>query len=446
MSNRFEKQLPGFGIDERTRQGLASIAPLVGRIAPKALKRLYRGIAANPEAAHHFPSAEAMAGAQAAQLQHWQTMFATRLDDSYMAHAEVIGKIHARIGLDFGLYFGAYSHVLGDLLESMSRRGWRRFLPGSRRDGRIAAGLVRAAIFDMNIAITMVSENMLEQVSRAAAGLNGGAGEIAAASDDLASRSERQARQVSDAVTTVAEVSALVQQTASSAAEMSVAVGEARRDAQRGDAIVASAVEAMDGVEQGSQQIGQIVTLIDSIAFQTNLLALNAGVEAARAGEAGKGFAVVATEVRALAQRSAEAAKDIKELIGESSHRVEEGARLVRETGEALQSIVSRIAGISKLVADVEASCRVQADSIGSVNGTLTGIGELAQHYAAMVEETSAASRNLFHEVQSLSTMVKHFSSKTAGDPGAHPAGCPVSSGTMQSTEPSTHQPLAHAA
>jgi len=146
MSQRFENQLPAFGIDERTRQGLARIAPLVARSAPAALKRLYAGLGSNPEAARHFPSADAMAGAQALQLEHWQAMFSSRLNDAYMARAEVVGRVHARVGLDYGLYFGAYAHVLGDLLESLSRRGWRRFLPGARRDGRIAAGLVRAAM------------------------------------------------------------------------------------------------------------------------------------------------------------------------------------------------------------------------------------------------------------------------------------------------------------
>jgi methyl-accepting chemotaxis protein len=435
MSQRFENQLPYFGIDGRTRRGLARIAPFVARAAPAALRRLYNGLGSNPEAARHFPSEEAMAGAQALQLEHWQALFSSRLSEAYMNRAMVVGRVHARIGLDYGLYFGSYAHVLGDLLERLSRRGWRRFLPGARRDGRIAAGLVRAAIFDMNIAITMVSENVLDNVARATSALNGGAGEIAAASDDLASRSERQARQVHDAVTAVAEVSALVQQTATSAAEMSVAVGAARTDAQRGDSIVANAVAAMDGFERGSQQIGQIITLIDSIAFQTNLLALNAGVEAARAGDAGKGFAVVATEVRALAQRSAEAAKDIKELVNQSSRQVEDGAKLVRETGEALQSIVARIASISGLVTDVEAACQVQADSIGTVNGTLAGIGELSQHYAAMVEETSAASRSLFNEVQLLSQMVQHFSYATPGE---------SDSAATSLSAPAHHAPVQH--
>ena len=193
----------------------------------------------------------------------------------------------------------------------------------------------------------------------------------------------------------------------------------------------------MDQIEQSSSQIGQIVSLIDSIAFQTNLLALNAGVEAARAGESGKGFAVVANEVRALAQRSADAAKDIKELIGHSSAQVADGARLVRETGGSLQEIVGQISSISTIIEAIATGAQDQADSVGEVNKAVSEIERMTQHNAAMVEESNAASRRLFTEAEGLVEIVaRHHKDTNVSGP---------SHGATAAT-PSYRAPLSRAA
>ena len=165
----------------------------------------------------------------------------------------------------------------------------------------------------------------------------------------------------------------------------------------------------MTAIETSSGQISQIIGVIDEIAFQTNLLALNAGVEAARAGEAGKGFAVVAQEVRALAQRSAEAAKEIKALISTSTSQVEAGVDLVGQTGEALQRIVDQVATIDALVTEIAASAAEQATGLNEVNTAVNQMDQVVQQNAAMVEEATAATHSLKGEARSLSEMVARF-------------------------------------
>ena len=178
----------------------------------------------------------------------------------------------------------------------------------------------------------------------------------------------------------------------------------------------------MGDIESSSQQISQIVGVIDEIAFQTNLLALNAGVEAARAGEAGRGFAVVASEVRALAQRSAPAAKEIKTLIATSRSQVENGVTLVGRTGMALKAIAARVHDISGIMAEITASTREQSTALDEVNVAVTQMDQVTQQNAAMVEESTAASQNLTHEASQLVDLVSRFELGGAHDRTETPA------------------------
>src|SRR5690606_2699438 len=184
---------------------------------------------------------------------------------------------------------------------------------------------------------------------------------------------------------------------------------QARVGAEKSGAVVREAVEAMAQIEKSSQQIGQIIGVIDEIAFQTNLLALNAGVEAARAGDAGKGFAVVASEVRALAQRSAEAAKEIKDLISTSTHQVDQGVDLVGQTGSALEKIVAQVGEITGLVTEIAASAREQSTGLAEVNTAVNQMDQVTQQNAAMVEQSTAASHHLAQEADELAGLVAKF-------------------------------------
>ena len=186
-------------------------------------------------------------------------------------------------------------------------------------------------------------------------------------------------------------------------------MAEARADAERGGEIVGKAVEAMGKIEKSSQQIGQIIGVIDEIAFQTNLLALNAGVEAARAGDAGRGFAVVASEVRALAQRSAEAAKEIKALISTSTTQVVEGVELVAETGKALERIEGKVAEITGVVAEIATNAQSQATGLQQIDAAVNAMDQVTQQTAAMVEETTAAARSLAREADELAHMIEQY-------------------------------------
>jgi len=184
----------------------------------------------------------------------------------------------------------------------------------------------------------------------------------------------------------------------------------AQDDAEHSGVIVTDAIDAMSAIEASSRQIGNIIGVIDEIAFQTNLLALNAGVEAARAGDAGRGFAVVATEVRALAQRSAEAAKEIKSLISTSGTQVQAGVRLVGEAGGALTRIGAQVAELNDLINTIATSATNQAAGLAEINGAVEQMDKLTQQNAAMVEEATAASHALSDEAASLKHLISRFS------------------------------------
>ncbi|MFT3967791.1 MAG: methyl-accepting chemotaxis protein [Sphingobium sp.] len=262
---------------------------------------------------------------------------------------------------------------------------------------------------DFNAAIRRLHDAMLS-VSQTANNIRCGSSEISQASTDLAQRTELHASELASAAEAVDAITHAIGTTAASALEANRGVREAVSEAGEGGEIVRRAVAAMASIEGSTAQIGQIIGVIDSITFQTNLLALNAGVEAARAGEAGSGFAVVASEVRALAQRSADAAKDIKELIESSAVDVTSGADMVRKAGVALQKISERIDGVTELVDGISGSSNEQSARLGETNRIMGSMDRVTQQNAAMVEQSSAAARNLEQEADALSSLVARFS------------------------------------
>jgi methyl-accepting chemotaxis protein len=251
--------------------------------------------------------------------------------------------------------------------------------------------------------------------------MQSGAGEISSAADDLSRRTEQQAATLEETAAALDEITVTVRKTAEGAKQARDVVSRTRENAEHSGTIVRQAVAAMGSIEQSSRQIGQIIGVIDEIAFQTNLLALNAGVEAARAGDAGRGFAVVASEVRALAQRSAEAAKEIKALISTSGEHVSAGVRLVSDTGGALGQMVDQVAEIDAVVTAIAASAGEQATGLVEVNTAINQMDQVTQQNAAMVEQSTAASHALAQEAEELSRLTGRFqiSGHSVGEPSS---------------------------
>ncbi len=247
------------------------------------------------------------------------------------------------------------------------------------------------------------------QVGGTALAIQRSTGEIQASADDLSRRTEQQAASLEETAAALDEITATVRTTASGAKHACEVVGGTKIGAEHSGEVVGRAVNAMHSIEKSSGQIGQIISVIDEIAFQTNLLALNAGVEAARAGDAGRGFAVVASEVRALAQRSAEAAKEIKSLILASRGQVEEGVDLVEQTGKALAKIVVQVAEINDIVGNIASSAQEQSVALAQVNSAINQMDQMTQQNAAMVEQSTAATHGLSGEITELFNLIAGF-------------------------------------
>jgi methyl-accepting chemotaxis protein len=237
--------------------------------------------------------------------------------------------------------------------------------------------------------------------------------EIAAGNQDLSNRTEQTAANLQDAASAMDELSKTVDHSAESANVANLLADTASQRASQGGEVVHSVVAQMDQITQASRQIADIIGVIDGIAFQTNILALNAAVEAARAGEQGRGFAVVAAEVRSLAQRSAEAAREIKGLIGQSVDRVEVGSQKVREAGEVMAEIVSSIGRVTQAMGEIADATQQQSQGIGNVTESVNQLDQMTQQNAALVEQSAAAAASLRQQAMELSQSVQRF--RTAG-------------------------------
>ncbi|MCF6367613.1 methyl-accepting chemotaxis protein [Rhizobium halophilum] len=261
-----------------------------------------------------------------------------------------------------------------------------------------------------NVNATMVTlRATMNNVRGAATTINDNSAELSSAANDLSKRTEQQAAALEETAAALDQITATVRAASSRANEARDMVHETRQSAAKSGAIVKSAVDAMGRIEDSSNKISQIITVIDEIAFQTNLLALNAGVEAARAGEAGRGFAVVAQEVRELAQRSANAAKEIKTLITASASEVEGGVSLVRSTGDALLEIENLVNRVNGHVESIATAAREQSTALAEINSSVNQMDQMTQKNAAMVEETTAASSTLAEESRQLQSMLQNF-------------------------------------
>ncbi|WP_105439514.1 methyl-accepting chemotaxis protein [Neorhizobium sp. T25_13] len=273
---------------------------------------------------------------------------------------------------------------------------------------------------DFNTAVGQLSET-LGSVAQSTGSIDNGIREISQSSEDLSKRTEQQAASLEETAAALDQITVNVTNSSKRAEEARTVAVQANKSAGESGRVVADAVFAMQKIEQSSNQISSIIGVIDEIAFQTNLLALNAGVEAARAGDAGKGFAVVAQEVRELAQRSAQAAKEIKELIRNSSIEVQGGVKLVSETGQALKTIEGYIITVNQHMDSIATSAREQSIGLAEVNTAVNQMDQVTQQNAAMVEETNAASATLANEAGRLRELISQF--QLAGQVAPHPTG-----------------------
>ncbi|MGO4568903.1 methyl-accepting chemotaxis protein [Rhizobium sp. 2YAF20] len=290
----------------------------------------------------------------------------------------------------------------GDLTDEM-RGEFQGSFGELKRDVNATMGGLRTVMAEVRAAIDTI---------------NAGTGNLSNAAGDLFKRTEQQAASLEETAASLEEITSAVKSSTDRAAEASHMVGEARKSTDQSSAVVTDAVAAMGRIEQASSEIGQIISVIDEIAFQTNLLALNAGVEAARAGEAGKGFAVVAQEVRELAQRSARAAKDIKGLITRSGQEVQTGVKLVTATGEALNLIQAQVTKINDHVHSIATAAKEQTTGLTEINVAVNQMDQVTQQNAAMVEQATASTSRLAEEVVTLSRLISRFNVEAVGRHG----------------------------
>lgn len=467
-------------LDEDARLALREIQPTIRDNIGGTLDYFYAKITTIPKLSRFFKDKAHMKGAKGLQEKHWEHLAGGHLDSEYVRSVTMIGKTHARIGLEPQWYIGAYSLVMAGLVRAILDKHWPFFF-GKQHAKSLAdkiVAIIKVANIDMDYSISTyieelenqrqkmeaerlrfeadqklalkhlsdglgalargdfetpmtldLPENFQEMAVNYNATLEGlrdsfarvrqssreilaGTESIAGAADELAMRTAQQAAGVEQSSAALQQLAVSVGQTAASAEEASKVVGDTQSAAKSSGEVVTKAVSAMAEIERSSSEVYKIIGVIDDIAFQTNLLALNAGVEAARAGDAGKGFAVVAQEVRQLAQRSADAAKEIKALIAQSSHQVKEGVGLVSHTGESLTAMIERIDSINRIVSSIASAARDQATGVGEVNVAIRNMDTITQQNAAMVEKTSGETAGLRAQVDQLVEMLRNFKTR----------------------------------
>jgi len=486
MTDPYEVQdrLAFIGLDDKARRALRSLREFLGEAVEPALESFYACVRGNQHTRSFFRDEAHIQAAQASQKRHWSVIAEAKFDDDYVRGVRTVGQTHARIGLEPRWYIAGYARICEGLLRQLIESRWPRTLSGRGRGADqtadVACALVKAAMLDMDFALStyletieaerqrlqaereaatreqeMANRVLAEALVRLSSGdlrvrvdadlapafeelkanfnaavsaleiaigaasasaqvVGEGVQQIGTAANDLSRRTEQQAANLEETAAALDQITATVRRSAEGAETAHRMVTEARAEAERSGTVVEQAVSAMDQIEGSSEQIGRIIGVIDEIAFQTNLLALNAGVEAARAGEAGRGFAVVAAEVRALAQRSAEAAKEIKTLITQSGAQVKSGVDLVGEAGKTLSAIAEHVAGIDSLVGEIALSAAEQTRALSEVNTAVNQLDQLTQQNAAMVEETTAATHTLAAQTTDLSRRMTDFTVSTA--------------------------------
>jgi methyl-accepting chemotaxis protein len=445
-------------LDSANYSSFARIKTAVLRYGRGALGKLYEQIGRHPVTSALLSDPARQAKAADLQFNHWEQLFSGTFDTAAVGRSERIGKVHATIGLTPDLYISGYALVLEEIVTRMVMGPVP--MPGSRAKARAVATLVKTALLDMQSALgayfkveeerrlavidslgqglsamatgdlraqldqlpetyARIAEDfhnmrfnvssMVLRMTEAADNVETGAREIDVAANDLALRTERQALAVTRTAEVMRSLAEGIATTAANAGEVNHRVREMDGEAKHSGQVVKSAVIAMDKIKTSSEEIAKITDVIEAIAFQTNLLAINAGVEAARAGDAGRGFAVVATEVRALAHRTTQSAKDIKSLIGKSTVDVREGVALVAQTGVTLDRIIHQVEETTAQSEEIARAAEQQAADIREVSEEIRQMDINTQQNAAMVEESNAAARALKDQAATMGQIVGQF-------------------------------------
>ncbi len=457
------RKLAQFGLDAEALAILRAAGDIVIPELDAVLERFYERALDDPEARAFFDSETRVRSARNAQKAHWERLLSGVIDGDYVASMDRIGRTHARIDLPIGLYMSSYACAAAHVVELLMTRVSRRRFGGARRDMAAMVGaLQRAFAFDVeqvvavtlavwdeeravafdhiNRAVDRLAEGdlthaipgpgesdypvgydpvrrklnaatarlggLLGSIQDAMEGLRGVIDDVTRSAGDLSQRTSNQAASLEETASAMEQLTQSVAGSAENTASASDVARDTGAEVRSSVEVVGEAVEAMERIKASSDQIAQITGLIEDIAFQTNLLALNAGVEAARAGEAGRGFAVVASEVRALAQRSSDAAKEIKSLIASSGEQVRDGASLVQNAGRTLGTVASSFQSISELTERIASSSNEQALGLREVNTSVSELDSITQQNAAMVERTTDAMHTMSENAERLRTML----------------------------------------
>lgn len=467
MVDRMKTVTSQYGFSEIEAQQLKVLGDKVANWLDEVLEEFYGVLAERDDFHHYFPNEGILAHAKEKQKQHWLRLLSGRFDEEYAQSAERIGKVHFfKIDLPLEHYMSGYASVTAHLqslfLKNASMWGGSR---QKKKLGQELGLLVRAFFLDMNLVIESFFKAQQEEQQRAFKYLRDGmarmaskdlsqdipdagesdyparfnelrvafnslqsdmgavirtiknatndldltAAEVNSGADDLAHRTETQAATLEQTSVSVEAITKSVRSSSDATQATDDMMSQTHQNAKRGQDVMAETVAKMKEIADSSMQISQITGVIDDIAFQTNLLALNAGVEAARAGDAGRGFAVVAHEVRGLAQRAADSANEISELIKASADLVESGVTLVDQAGDVLGDIVQKVEKVATLTSQVANSSREQSEGLGRISSGLSQLDNVTQQNAAMVEQTAAAVGSMQRDTSQMATLVRDF-------------------------------------
>ncbi|EQB07208.1 hypothetical protein L284_23460 [Novosphingobium lindaniclasticum LE124] len=456
-----EERLAFLEFDAAQRRVLAAAQPLLRKCIRPALEHFYRRVRATPEMARMFGSDRQIDAAQSAQVAHWMGIATGRFDAEYYAAVSRIGKVHARIGLEPRWYIGGYALILEEIMTAVERSAgpWRLF---TRRvsPGKLSRALMKAAMLDMDLSISIYFEEAEAErnqaitaldraMSRLAAGdlvhdiddlpagflslknsynrslanlrqtigavvtasnaIYGESGAIAQASEDLAQRTENSAANLEETAATLLRVEERVKATASGAQETLGIAGEALVSVEQGREVAGDAVQAMHVVHESARGIDAVIEGVDKIAFQTRVLAMNAAVEAGRAGNAGRGFAVVADLVSSLAMRAEEEARKARDGLSATRSEIDQAVETVSRVDRSLETIASEVGRVHALVETMARDNDAQATAISEVSSTVGMMDRTTQQNAAMVEQTSAAARTLISDATTLANQAGRF-------------------------------------